>query len=121
MKTILFNYVVSNAACPGRATLTSRTTLSVPSYSAALDPTQPDGSDNLDDGHARFSAMVYEVGGVLYAVHNTEVNSLAAIRWYRINAAEPFRARIGHHHLPVLDLFYLSIAANPSGTRRHRL
>ena len=114
-ETTLFNYVVSNAAGHA-ATLTGRTTFSVPSYSAALDPTQPDGSDNLDDGDARFSAMVYEVGGVLYAVHNTEVNNLAAIRWYRINAADHSVLESGTITDPVLDLFYPSIAANASGT-----
>ena len=115
-ETTLFNYVVSNAAGPGHATLTGRTVLSVPSYSAALDPTQPDGSANLDDGDARFSGTVYEVGGVLYAVHNTQFNNLAAIRWYRINAANHSVLESGTITDPALDLFYPSIAANPSGT-----
>jgi hypothetical protein len=115
-ETTLLNYVVANAAGPGRATLTGRTTLSVSSYSAPLDPTQPDGSFNLDDGDARFSGMVYEVGGVLYAVHNTEVNNLAAVRWYRINAANHTVLESGTITDPTLDLFYPSIAATPSGT-----
>lgn len=115
-ETTLINFVITNSAGPGHAGLAGLTTLSVPSYTAALDPTQPDGSSNLDDGDARFSAVVYEVGGVLYAVHNTEVNSLAAIRWYRINAANHAVLETGTITDPTLDLFYPSIAANPSGT-----
>jgi hypothetical protein len=115
-ETTLVNYVIANAAGPGHASLTGLTRLSVPVYSAAYDPTQPDGSNNLDDGDARFSAMVYEVGGVLYAVHNTEVNGLAAIRWCRLNAANRSVLETGTITDPTLDLFFPSIAANPSGT-----
>ena len=47
----------------GQATISSAT-LTVPPYTVPFNPTQPDGSDNLDDGDARVSACVYEVGGV---------------------------------------------------------
>jgi hypothetical protein len=81
-----------------------------------LDPTQPDGSSNLDDGDARFSAKVYEIGGVLFAVHNTQFGNLAAVRWYRISASSQTVLESGTISDPVMDVFYPSIAANAAGT-----
>jgi hypothetical protein len=107
---------VQNAAGPGSATLSSSTVLNVAGYTAPSDPTQPDGSSNLDDGDARFSASVRRVGNVLFAVHNTEVNNLAAIRWYRINATNNAVLETGTITDPIQDLFYPSIAANTNGT-----
>jgi hypothetical protein len=107
---------IQNAAGPGSATLSSSTVLNVPGYTAPNDPTQPDGSSNLDDGDARFSASVRRVGNVLFAVHNTEVNNLAAIRWYRINATNNVVLESGTITDPIQDLFYPSIAANTNGT-----
>jgi hypothetical protein len=80
------NLVASTALNPGatNATWVLATNLSVESYNAPLDPTQPDGSATLADNDARFSARVYTVGGVIFAVHNIEVAGRAAIRWYRI-------------------------------------
>lgn len=112
----LVTFRVQNATSSGHATLTGSSFLTVLPYTAPLDPTQPDGSSNLDDGDARFSAKVYEVGGVVYAVHNTEVNNLAALRWYRINATNQTVLESGTITDPVMDLFYPSIAANAAGT-----
>jgi hypothetical protein len=114
--TTLVSFQVQNISKPGLATLTSSSLLTVPPYTAPFDPTQPDLSSNLDDGDARFSAKVYEVGGVLYAVHGTEVNNLAALRWYRIEASTHTLLESGTIGDPVMDLFYPSIAANSAGT-----
>jgi hypothetical protein len=114
--TLLVAFTVQNAAGPGSATLSSSTFLSVPSYTAPLDPPQPDGSTNLSNGDARFSAPVYQLNGVLYAIHNTEVAGRAALRWYRINANTTAVLESGTIADPVLDLFYPSIAANTNGT-----
>jgi len=59
---------------------------------------------------------VYRLGGVLYAIHNTEVNGRAALRWYRIGADTSTVLESGTILDPVLDLFYPSIAANTNGT-----
>src|SRR5262249_48650702 len=59
---------ILNAGGPG-ASLNGATTFTVPPFTAPDDPVQPDGSQNLDDGDARFNSLVYAVGGVLYAVH----------------------------------------------------
>jgi hypothetical protein len=113
--TSLVTFVVQNAAGPGNATLSSANYLTVLDYTAPLDPPQPDGTTNLSDGDARFGATVYRVGGTLYAVHNTEVNGRAALRWYRISADAATVLESGTISNPVLDLFYPSIAANTNG------
>ncbi len=111
------NLVATTVLHPGaaNATLAPATNLWVEAYTAPLDPTQPDGSATLADNDARFSARVYTVGGVIFAVHNTEVGGRAAIRWYRINAANDALLESGTIADPDLDLFYPSIAANPNG------
>jgi hypothetical protein len=97
------------------ATLAPATNLWVDAYTAPLDPTQPDGSATLADNDARFSSRVYTVAGVIFAVHNTEVDGRAAIRWYRLNAANYTLLESGTITDPDLDLFYPSIAANING------
>ena len=114
--TTLVSCTIHNAVGPGSATLTSSTVVSVPGYTVPLDPYQPDGSSNLDDGDSRFAASVYRVGGVLFAVHATEVNDRAAIRWYRINASNNAVLESGSITDATLDLIYPSIAANTNGT-----
>jgi len=112
----LVTFQVQNASSSGAATLSSSSFLSVPPYTAPPNPTQPDTSSNLDDRDARFSANVYEVGGVLFAVHNVEVNNLAALRWYRIEGSTQSVLESGTITDPVMDLFFPSIAANSAGT-----
>jgi hypothetical protein len=106
---------VLNPTHAGGATLSAPVTLTVTPYLVPIDPPQPDLSSNLDNGDARFSAMVRGVGGVLFAVHNIEVNNRAAIRWYRLNAANFTVLESGTISDPTLDLFYPSIAANTNG------
>jgi hypothetical protein len=98
------------------ASLTGLLSLAVPAYSIPLNPTQPSGQQNLDDGDGRISATVYRVGEVLYAVHGTEVNGRAAIQWFEIDAATRTVLGTGLIADPVLELFYPSIAANAGGT-----
>lgn len=111
------NLVATTVLNPGlpNATLAPATNIFVDGYSVPIDPTQPDGSDNLADNDARFSARVYTVGGVIFAVHNIEVDGRAAIRWYRINAADYSLLESGTITDPNLDLFFPSIAANSNG------
>jgi len=98
------------------ATMAPATTLVVPSYTAPLDATQPDGTATVAVNDARFSAKAYVVKGIIYAVHNVEVNSRAAIRWYRIDAASQTVLESGTIADSNLDLFFPSIAANTNGT-----
>jgi hypothetical protein len=98
------------------ATLSASTFITVSPYTVPLKPTQPDGSSRLDAGDARISASVYEVGGVLYAVHSTQVGNLDALQWFRIDAASHSVLESGFITDPVKDLFYGSIAANAQGT-----
>ncbi|MGH7993416.1 MAG: hypothetical protein ACREDQ_07865 [Limisphaerales bacterium] len=111
------NLLATTMLNPGaaNATLAPATNILVDEYTAPLDATQPDGTDTLADNDARFSARVYTVGGVIYAVHNTEVDGRAAIRWYRINAANYALLESGTIADANLDLFYPSIGANGNG------
>jgi len=118
------SYAVQNAAGPG-ATLTAPTRINVSPYVVPFNsdmgfplfnPVQPDNTTTLQANDARLSAKVYAVGGVLYAVHNTEVNGRVAIRWYRISTATHALMESGTIADPNLDLFFPSIAANPGGT-----
>ena len=97
------------------ALLAPATNILVDSYTIPIDPIQPDGSDSLADNDARISARVYTAGGVIFAVHNIEVDGRAAIRWYRINAANYALLESGTITDTNLDLFYPSIAANTNG------
>jgi hypothetical protein len=119
----LVSFAVQNAAGPG-ATLSPATIIPTASWvvpdSAYLPgpqfaPIQPDGTDTLQANDARFSGKVYAVNGVLYAVHNTELNGRIAIRWYRIRAADNVLLESGTIADPDLDLFFPSIAANAYG------
>lgn len=112
----LVTFQVLNPAGPGQATLSAATRLSVTPFSAPPDPVQPDGSANLDDGDARFSARVYEVKGVVYGVHAVQSGDRAAIRWYRIDATNKKMIESGTISDPSKDLFYPSIAVNDRDT-----
>ena len=111
----LVHFTVQKPSAAG-ATLSASTFITVSPYTLPLRPTQPDGSSRLDAGDAGISASVYEVGGVLYAVHSTQVGNLAALQWFRIDAASHSVLESGFITDPVEDLFYGSIAANAQGT-----
>ena len=85
--------------------------LGVPQFTAR----QPDNSTTLMANDARLSASVYAVGGVLYAVHTTEISGRIALRWYRIRAADHALLEQGTIADANLDLFFPSIAANQYG------
>jgi hypothetical protein len=89
--------------------------LTVPDYTAGDDPTQPDGSNNLDGGDSRFSACIRRVGDIIYAVHSVQVNDHSGVRCYRINATNSTVLDTTTIADPNLDLFYPSVAANESG------
>jgi hypothetical protein len=120
----LVTWAVQNVSTP-IATISPSVFITVPSYmvpdnadvgAPVLVPKQPDGTTNLMANDARLSAKVYSLGGVLYAVHNTELNGRIAIRWYRIHAADGVLLEAGTIADTNLDLFFPSIAANPQGT-----
>jgi len=107
--------VVNNATTPGGATLSSATTLTMPAYSVPINPPQPDGTDNLDDGDARISGFIRRVGDMLYAVHGVQVNDRAAVRWYKINAKNNTLIQSGTISDTNRHFFFPSIAANENG------
>jgi hypothetical protein len=108
-------FAVENAAS-SNASFSTPISLPVPPYSVPLNPPQPGGADNLDDGDARLGASVYRVGDFLYAVHAVEVSNRAAIQWFQVNATNSSLMQSGTITDPVLHLFFPSIAANAAGT-----
>jgi len=123
----LVTFAVQNAS-GSNATNTASTSIGVSPYvvpfnSDNVDPPQgwftvlqPDDTTTLSGNDARFSARVYAVGGVIYAVHNTELSGRMAIRWYRISAANYALLESGTIADTNLDLFFPCIAANSNGT-----
>jgi hypothetical protein len=116
-------FAVQNAASTN-ANLSAATSINVSPYVVPFNSDmgvplfnafQPDGTYTLQVNDARLSAKVCAVGGVLYAVHNTEVNNRVAIRWYRINATNQTVLESGMIADANLDLFFPSIAANANG------
>jgi hypothetical protein len=106
---------IHNVGVPENTSLGNPVSVSVPQYSVPINPPQPGGDDSLDDGDARLSANVYQVGGVIYGTHAIDVADRAAVRWYRLSAANGGLLESGTITHPDLDLFYPSIAANKSG------
>ncbi len=108
-------FVISNASTTN-AVFTNLSNIIVPTYSVPINPTQPDGlSESIDDGDARISAAVYQAGSFIYAVHGTEINSRAAVQWFKLDAGSLTLVESGTITDANLDLFYPSIAANSNG------
>src|SRR5262249_6576457 len=108
-------FAVHNSANPG-ATVSSPISIPVPPYEIPINPPQPGGVDNLDDGDGRLSASVYRVGDVLYGVHGVQFNNHAAIQWFLVSASTGSPLGSGRISHPTLHYFYPSIAANADGT-----
>jgi hypothetical protein len=120
----IVNFTVLNGNTPS-ASLSTPTNLTGPPYMVPFNgdqgaplftPIQPDDTATLAGNDARFCGRVYCVGGVIYAVHNTEVNGRMAIIWYRVSAASHKLLESGVITNPDLDLFFPAIAANTNGT-----
>jgi hypothetical protein len=118
---------IANAAGPGAAVLSAPASIPVDPYFVTINPPQPDPAANdLDDGDLRFSAIARQIGDVIYAVDGVEFNAhtngsgfwtgQAAIRWYKISAANHFILQSGTLSDPVMHYFFPSIAANTEGT-----
>ena len=118
---------ITNGGGPGAALLSAPSSIPVTPYFVPINPPQPNpAADDLDDGDARISAVVRQVGNVIYAVHAEEVNphtdtngfwiGQAAIRWYKINATDYSIIQSGTLSDPVMHYFFPSIAANAEGT-----
>jgi hypothetical protein len=108
--------VIRNAATPNGATLDPPAVVTAPSYSVPINPPQPDGTSDLDDGDARLGACMRRVGDILYAAHAVQMNDRAVVRWYKINAVDNSLLQAGTLSDTNLHLFFPSIAANEAGT-----
>jgi hypothetical protein len=113
--TVLRSFNIAGADSPS-ATFSPNTTIDVPDYYIPFNPPQPDTQTTLDAGDVRMGAYVFQVGNVMYATHAIQFDThRAAIRWYRLRAADHSVLESGTITDPDLDLFYPSIAANTNG------
>ena len=108
---------ILNGGGPGVATLGATQIVIVPPYTEPINyALQPDGSTDLVDWDASFTASVYRVGDVLFAAHALQYGPRVAVRWYRISAANHTVLESGTITDPSLDFYFPSIAANTNGT-----
>ena len=114
-QTNLLSFTIQNAAAPGGATLSTPRRIPVPAFSIPLNPPQPNNLTNLDDGDARFSSAICQVGNLLYAVHGSQIATRAALQWYKINALDGTLLQSGAITHTNLHFFYPAIAANTNG------
>lgn len=112
-ETLLASKVQDGAS--HHATLPTATLIKVDPFSYPIDAAQPDGSATLADNDARLSASVCTVGGIIYVVQNIQSGNHAAIRWYRINAADDTLLESGTITNSDLDLIFPSIAVTAGG------
>lgn len=112
----LVGFTIENASGPGSAQLSNPTVISIPPFTAPLNPPQPGGSSNIDNGDARLSSTVFRLGNVLYAIHATQASNRASLQWFKIDVSSLAVIQTGVISDPGLDLFYPAIAANAAGT-----
>lgn len=106
---------IVNASSPGAMTSESVTPISVAPYSPPPLAAQPDGTREISTLDFRIKANVYQVGDVIYAVHDVNVDGNVAIRWYKIDETTNELIQQGTLSDPNYDYFQASIAANADG------
>lgn len=96
-------------------TLSTSIDIIVDPYTNPPTADQPGTAANLHTGDRRLSATVYQMGGILWAVHSVNVDNRSAIRWYRIDKATNTVLQSGTIADANLSFYFPSIAANTSG------
>lgn len=114
-QTNLLRFTIQNAAAPGAATLSVASPIPVPAFNIPINPPQPNNITNLDDGDSRFSSAISQAGNLLYAVHGAQINSRAALQWFKINATDGTLLQSGTITHTNLHFFYPAIAASTNG------
>src|SRR4051812_30033111 len=97
------------------ATISSVTSKTVLGVSTPTGASQPNTSNQIDDGDTRFSGSVVQMGNFLYMVESTPVSGRAAVRWTIANATNFTIVQQGTISDPTLAFYYPSIAVNPTG------
>src|SRR4051794_20724335 len=97
------------------ATISSVTSKTVLGVSTPTGASQPNTSNQIDDGDTRFSSSVVQMGNFLYMVESTPVSGRAAVRWTIANATNFTIVQQGTISDPTLAFYYPSIAVNPTG------
>jgi hypothetical protein len=104
-----------NTAAAGATKSATVTQITVNSYAPPPLAAQPDGTREIVTIDQRIKANIYQVGNVIYAVHDVKVGNNVGIKWYKINEATNQLIQEGILSHPDYDYFQASIAANADG------
>ena len=114
-QTNLLRFTIQNPSNPSSATLSTPVLIPVPAFNIPINPPQPSGLSNLDNGDSRFSSSVCHAGNLLYAVHGSQIDNRAALQWYKLDNESGSLLQSGTITDPSLHFFYPAIAANTNG------
>jgi PEP-CTERM motif len=106
---------LQNTAGPGATKSATVTVIPVSSYARPPEAAQPDGTRVISTIDQRIKANVYQVGNVIYAVHDVKVGVNVGIKWYKIDETTNQVIQEGVLSDPNYDYFQGSIAANADG------
>lgn len=113
--TVLYRSDLMNTGGAGATISPEAVPIDVGVYAMPPDAAQPDGTRVIGLIDQRFKSNVYQVGDVIYAVHDVKVGDNAAIKWYQIDEATGTVIQEGVLSDPAYDYFQASIAANADG------
>ncbi|HTM55842.1 MAG TPA: PEP-CTERM sorting domain-containing protein [Pirellulales bacterium] len=111
---VLFRSSLTGTAA-ANVQLSAGSTFSTLPYDQPPMAAQPDGTRSIQTIDNRIASSVYQVGGALYAVHQTVVGNNVGIHWLKIDAADNHVIEEGIISNPAFDYFQPSIGANANG------
>lgn len=114
-ETMLYRSDLMNTAMDGATLSLDATPIEVTTYTAPPAAAQPDGTHEIGLIGDRFKSHVYQVGNVIYAVHDVKIGDNAAIKWYKIDETTNEVIQEGILSDPGYDYYQASIAANANG------
>jgi hypothetical protein len=97
------------------AVLSTGPSITVMEYSQNPMAAQPDGTRSINTLDDRIGATVYQVGHMIYAVHQTQVGGNVAIHWVKIDEQSNQVVQEGILSNPAFDYSFPSIAVNANG------
>jgi hypothetical protein len=106
---------LSGTAGAGATMTTEPTVITTAPYNNPPLAAQPDGTRSISTIDARITSNVYEVNGLMYAVHSTSVGNNAALHWLKIDEHTNQVVQEGTISDPNYDYFFPSLAVNSKG------
>jgi hypothetical protein len=106
---------LSGTAGAGATLTTDPTVITTSAYNNPPAAAQPDATRTISTIDARITSNVYEVNGLMYAVHSTSVGGNAALHWLKIDEHTNQVVQEGTISDANFDYFFPSIAVNSKG------